>query len=114
MTSVHNVDYQRPVYGFYVQDDFKVTPSLTLNLGLRYDLFVPIRERLNQQGTYDMSTQSLLVPRGQNAKLTSALAKVIPVSATASRGLVPADIDNFAPRVGFAVEQPDPAPTFWA
>jgi hypothetical protein len=54
------------------------------------------------------------VPRGQNAKLTSALAKVIPVSATASRGLVPADIDNFAPRVGFAVEQPDPAPTFWA
>jgi hypothetical protein len=102
MTSVHNVDYRRPVYAFYIQDNYKVTSNFTLNLGLRYDLFIPIREGLNQQGTYDMSTQTLLVPRGQNAKLTPALAKLIPVSATASRGLVPADIDNFAPRVGFA------------
>src|SRR6202047_5422213 len=107
MASVHNVDYQRPVYGFYAQDDFKVSSRLTLNLGLRYDLFIPIRERLNQQGTYDMSTQTLLVPRGQNAKLTPALAKIIPVSATASRGLVPADIDNVAPRIGFAYKLHD-------
>src|SRR6202047_4389009 len=107
MASVHNADYQRPVYGFYVQDNYKVTPSLTLNLGLRYDLFIPIRERFNQQGTYDMSTQTLLVPRGQNAKLTPALAKFIPLSATASRGLVPADIENFAPRVGFAYKSND-------
>ena len=107
MASVHNADYQRPVYGFYIQDNYKVTPSLTLNLGLRYDLFIPIRERFNQQGTYDMSTQTLLVPRGQNAKLTPALAKFIPLSAAASRGLVPADIDNFAPRVGFAYKLND-------
>jgi hypothetical protein len=102
MTSVHNVDYQRPVYAFYIQDNYKVAPTLTLNLGLRYDLFATITEKFNQQGTYDMSTQTLLVPRGQNAKLTPALAKLIPVSATASRGMVPADVDNFAPRVGFA------------
>src|ERR1700704_4549609 len=107
IASVHNVDYQRPVYGFYVQDDLRVSSRLTLNLGLRYDLFVPIRERLNQQATYDMSTQTLLVPRGQTAKLTPALAKFIPLSATASRGLVPADIDNFAPRVGFAFKLHD-------
>jgi hypothetical protein len=109
MTSVHNVDYQRPVYAFYIQDNYKVTPALTLNLGLRYDLFIPIREGLNQQGTYDMSTRTLLVPRDQSAKLTPALAKIIPVSATASRGLVPADIDNFAPRVGFAYKLNDRA-----
>src|SRR3979409_1824788 len=54
-----------------------------------------------------MSTQMLLVPRGQNAKLTPALAKIIPVSATASRGLVPADTDNFAPRFGFAYQLHD-------
>ena len=102
MTSVHNVDYQRPVYALYVQDNYKVTPSLTLNLGLRYDLFVPIRERFNQQGTYDMSRRTLLVPRGQEADLTPALAALIPVKATAGRGLVPVNADNFAPRVGFA------------
>src|ERR1700724_1009886 len=102
ITSVHNVDYQRPVYAFYGQDNYKVTPSLTLNLGLRYDLFIPIRERFNQQGTYDMSTQTLLVPRGQDADLTPALAALIPVKATAGRGLVPVNADNFAPRVGFA------------
>jgi len=109
MTTVHNVGYQRPVYAFYIQDNYKVTPALTLNLGLRYDLFIPIREGLNQQGTYDMSAQTLLVPRGQSAKLTPALAKIIPVSATASRGLVPADIDNFAPRIGFAYKLNDRA-----
>jgi hypothetical protein len=54
-----------------------------------------------------MSTQTLFFPRGQNAKLTPALAQLIPVSATASRGLVPADTDNFAPRVGFAYQLHD-------
>jgi hypothetical protein len=107
MTSVNTVDYQRPVYAFYIQDNYKVTPSFTLNLGLRYDLFATIKERFNRQGTYDMSTQTLLVPRGQNAKLTPALAALVPLGATASRGLVPVDADNFAPRVGFAYKPND-------
>ena len=51
ITNLHNVDYGRPVYAFYVQDDYKVTPKLTLNLGVRYELFIPVRERFNDQGT---------------------------------------------------------------
>jgi outer membrane receptor protein involved in Fe transport len=106
-SNLHNVDYQRPAYGFYVQDDYKVTPNLTLNLGLRYDLFATIKERFNAQGTYDISRQRLFVPRGQTAQLPPALAALVPISATASRGLVAVDTNNFAPRVGFAYKLTD-------
>ncbi|HYP12895.1 MAG TPA: hypothetical protein VEQ63_03140, partial [Bryobacteraceae bacterium] len=38
----------RPYHGFYIQDDWKVSPLLTLNLGLRYDVQVPWLERFNR------------------------------------------------------------------
>jgi hypothetical protein len=50
-----NIDYRdtiyrtRPYYGFYVQDDWKVTPKLTVNLGLRYDVQIPWKERYNRE-----------------------------------------------------------------
>ncbi len=35
-------------FGFFLQDDFKIAPKLTLNLGLRYELETPITERYNR------------------------------------------------------------------
>ncbi|HZU42080.1 MAG TPA: TonB-dependent receptor, partial [Terriglobales bacterium] len=104
ITSLHNVDYFRQIYSFYTQDDWKVTPKLTLNLGLRYELFTTIKERNNQQGTFDFATDTLIVPRGQTMQLTPLIASLVPISATGTRGLIHPDTNNFAPRVGLAYQ----------
>jgi hypothetical protein len=74
------------VYGGFVQDDFKINPSLTLNLGLRYEYTTPIFESHDRQSNFDFATGQLLIAN-QNGN---------------SRGLVETDKTNFAPRVGFA------------
>ena len=79
-----------------------MTDRLTLNLGLRYEVFTTVKERNNQQATFDLATDSLVVPKGVNAQLTPTLAGIIPVRANASPGLISPDLNNFAPRVGLA------------
>lgn len=104
INNLHNIDYHRPVYAFYGQDDWKITPKLTLNLGLRYELFTTVKERHNQQGTFDLATDSLIVPRGLNVTLTPTLAAIIPIHATGTPGLISPDLNNFAPRIGLAYQ----------
>ncbi len=43
---------------FFVQDDWKVNPDLTLNLGLRYDVFTAPTERFDRQSNFDPVTQN--------------------------------------------------------
>ncbi len=43
-------DMHIPYWGFYVQDDWRVTPKLTVNLGLRYELFMQPRVNLGGAG----------------------------------------------------------------
>ncbi len=107
INNLHNVDYFRPLYSFYGQDDWKVTPKLMLNLGLRYELFTEVKERHDEQGTFnlkDPSNPTIIVPKGQTMQLTPTLASEITVSPTGSRGLIPVDKNNFAPRIGFAYQ----------
>jgi Carboxypeptidase regulatory-like domain/TonB dependent receptor len=107
ITSLHNVDYRRQIYAGYVQDDFRATPRLTLNLGLRYEFFSTIKEAHDEAATFDFASQSLLVPKGQDLELTPILAQSIPILRTGSRGLINRDLNNFAPRVGLAYQITD-------
>lgn len=45
--------YRAGMYAFFAQDDFKATPKLTLNLGLRWEIPVPQREVLNRESGFD-------------------------------------------------------------
>ena len=102
-----NVDYRRQIYGVYALDDFKVTPRLTLNLGLRYELFTTIKEANDHQGNFDFTSLSLIVPKGQNAQLTPTLGTELAIQNNGSRGLIRPDRNNFAPRIGLAYQLSD-------
>jgi len=71
----------------YVQDDWRTTSWLTLNLGLRYDVFTPFTEEGNHLANFDPATRQMLV------------AGVNGVSRTAG---VKTDYTDVAPRLGFA------------
>jgi carboxypeptidase family protein/TonB-dependent receptor-like protein len=107
ITNLHNIDYRRQIYSVYAQDDWKATDRLTLNLGLRYEIFSTIKEHSNEEGTFDFSSLSMIVPKGQNAQLTPTLKASIPVLRNGSRGLISPDLNNFAPRIGFAYRATD-------
>ena len=78
----NTISYEDAVFA---QDDWRVTPDLTLNLGLRYDLFTPYYEQDNQLANYDPVTKQLVVA-GQSG---------------VSRSTLKTDRNNLGPRLGF-------------
>lgn len=80
-------------HGSYIQDDYKLTRRLTLNVGMRYDLSSAPVERWNRHSNFD---PFLINPvTGMGGTLTYA-------DATAPRSFVDRDSNNISPRFGFA------------
>jgi Carboxypeptidase regulatory-like domain len=52
---------KRPEYVLYVQDDYRLTDRLTMNLGLRWDVFPPRIEVDNRQSNFDESTGTFVI-----------------------------------------------------
>ncbi|MDT7687382.1 MAG: hypothetical protein QOE46_141 [Acidobacteriota bacterium] len=72
-------------YGAFAQNDWKVRPNLTVNLGLRYELFSPLSEKRGQLSNINIANGDL-----RNARIV------------VTDKLFAADKNNFAPRLGFA------------
>jgi Carboxypeptidase regulatory-like domain len=87
---------------FYGQDQWKVSPNLTLDLGVRYELFTPQKERNNKLGTFDTTDGTLLDGQGDRYSVNPATGNLLKVgSANLGDTLYNQPHLNFAPRVGF-------------
>jgi hypothetical protein len=88
---------------FYLQDDFKVTSKVTLNLGLRYEWSTPYTERFNHQQFSDFAGDTgiavTLLPGQPPTELKGTT--LFPGQGGLGRH-VPTDRNNIAPRLGFA------------
>jgi len=107
------VSTQNFQFGGFFQDNWRVTPKLTLNLGIRYDVSIPRTERYDRQNWIDLNATNPL--NGGNISYTD------PISGQAvSRALLGAEVfassndrKNFGtdwrdiqPRIGFAYQLP--------
>jgi len=108
ISTANFISSQKSAYAFYAQDDWKVTPKLTVSLGLRYELFSPIDEGFGRQSNFVLDNLTLYIPKGRNqdAALPPNFATAFP-NVKVSRGqiastLIPWDKTDLAPRIGIA------------
>jgi len=83
-------------YGGYVQDDYRLSPRLTVNLGMRYEYNSPPVEIHNKFSDPDLTSNALTCTPKPNCQF------IVAGTPALSRGTYTPDRTDFAPRLGFA------------
>lgn len=79
----------------FAQDDYKISPRLTLNLGVRWDIQTPPTDPQNREGTYVAGVQSTVNP-------AAPVGQLFPGDPGVTRGIVPVRYHHVSPRLGLA------------
>ena len=79
----------------FAQDDYRIHPRLTLNLGLRWDIQTPPTDPQNREGTYVAGVKSTVNP-------AAPVGQLFPGDAGVTRGVVPVRYHHVSPRLGLA------------
>jgi len=79
----------------FAQDDYRIHPRLTLNLGLRWDIQTPPTDPQNREGTYVAGVKSTVNP-------AAPIGQLFPGDAGVTRGVVPVRYHHVSPRLGLA------------
>ena len=116
-SNISLTDNGKNYYGTYINDDWKVTPKLTVNLGLRWDFFGLVYEHHGAQANFvpggpPTGSPMYILPGGTNAanlstSFNSLLAKdgiALAITNKYGKGLGNSQKTNFAPRLGFAYQ----------
>jgi hypothetical protein len=104
------IDGRQWIYSAYIQDDFRLLPKLTLNLGLRYELAPPVYDVRQQMSSIDYSN----VPSPQSIFASGKTAFYAPQLFVCGQGGTPkgcahTDFNNFAPAWELWAASPRPS-----
>jgi hypothetical protein len=89
------LQFRTPWTNLFIQDDWKVSRRLTLNIGLRYEIDLPPVDKGNKIANFELGPAPALVLAGSQG------------SSWSDRALQGTDYHQFAPRIGFAYSFPD-------
>jgi hypothetical protein len=116
-SNIYLTDNGKNYYGTYFNDDWKVTPKLTVNLGLRWDFFTLVYEHHGAQANFvpggdPTGNPMFILPGGTNpASLSTSFTSLLAADGIGlditnkyGKGLGNSQKTNFAPRFGFAYQ----------